>query len=68
MNKTTAIIISLAVIAVCATIVLVTKYVGNTRVLQTIWGNTSYRTEDQNGLNGSFGMAAGEGGAGSSTW
>ena len=68
MNNNTIILISVCIVAVCATVLVSIKLVGKNKANQSGWSITPYNSDAMNSLVGSFQAAAGEGGAGQSAW
>ena len=68
MEKNTAILIGICVVAVCVTIVICKKNSAKSNGQSSIWGSTSYSAAAMNSLVGAFQSAAAEGGAGESAW
>ena len=68
MEKNTAILIGISVIAVCITIIVCIKSSAKNKTQSSIWGSTAYSADAMNSLVDAFQTAAAEGGAGNSLW
>lgn len=66
MDKNTTLLIVIAVVVICVTVIASISIVSRNKTERSIWDNTPYNADVMNSLVGAFGAAAAEGGAGRS--